>query len=198
MNKFGSEGPFQLTKPSSLKSIDSGMTIRFLRISGEPAKQSDFGIHSEWMTNKSETVEANSTAVAKLITKRLAIPNECLSLVWSRPQDQHVILTIVLTPLSDEDWEMLDAEVEMKHNPACMVCFQPCRDADDDDSREQNCVECIPCFLCDRCRVTTTNGTPKCYLCLGPEDRSFLEEAHSNHMFRLRVLAPQVFGLPEW
>ena len=133
MSKF----VFQITKPSSLKSIDSGMTIRFLRISGEPAKQSDFGIHSEWMTNKSETVEANSTAVAKLITKRLAIPNECLSLVWSRPQDQHVILTIVLTPLSDEDWEMLDAEVEMKHNPACMVCFQPCRDADDDDSREQ-------------------------------------------------------------
>ena len=198
MNKFGSEGPFQLTKPSSLKSIESGMTILFVRMNGGPAKQSDFGIPSERMINKSETVEAISTAVAKLITKRLAIPNECLSLVWSRPQDQHVILTIVLTPLSDHDWEMLSEEAEMKHSPACMVCFQPCHDADDDDSRELNCVECIPCFLCDRCRVTTTNGTPMCYLCLGPEDRSFLEEAHSNHMIRLRVLAPQVFGLPEW
>ena len=193
MNKFGSEGPFQLTKPSSLKSIESGMTILFVRMNGGPAKQSDFGIHSEWMIFQSETVEAISTAVAKLITKRLAIPNECLSLVWSRPQDQHVILTIVLTPLSQEDWEMLSEEARMKQNPGCIVCSQPCHDADDDDSRELNCVACTPCFLCDRCRVITTNGEPLCYLCLGPQDRSFLEETHSNHMLRLRVLAPRIF-----
>ena len=166
------------------------MTIRFVRINGEPANQSDFGIPSEWMTNSCETVDAVSTAVAMLITKHLAIPNECLSLVWSRPQYQHVIVTIVLTPLSEHDWDMLTEEVELKANSACMVCCQPCHDAYGDDTRELNCVACYPCFLCDRCRVTTRNGNPKCYLCLGPEDRSFLEEAHSNHMFRLRVSAP--------
>ena len=66
---------FQLTKPSSLESIDSGMTIRFIKVNGEPAKESDFGIPSEWMTNSCETVDAIRTSVARLITKHLAVPN---------------------------------------------------------------------------------------------------------------------------
>ena len=89
---------FQLTKPISLESIDSGMTIRFIKVNGDPADKSDFGISSEWTTNSCETVDAVITAAGRLITKHLAIPNECLSLVWSKPQDHQVIVTIVLTP----------------------------------------------------------------------------------------------------
>ena len=80
-----------------------------------------------------------------------------------------------------------------------MVCNHPCKDADDDPdpkARERNCVECHPCNLCDGCRVTMANGTSKCYLCLGPEDLSFLEERHSNDIIRLRVLAPDIFSSP--
>ena len=73
-----------------------------------------------------------------------------------------------------------------------MVCCQPCHDADDDDTRELNCVDCEPCFLCDRCRVTTPNGASMCYRWLGPEDRSFLEERHRIHIIRLPVLAPEI------
>ena len=117
---------FQLTKPSSLESIDSGMTIRFIKVNGEPAKESDFGIPSEWMTNSCETVDAVSTAVARLITKHLAIPNECLSLVWSKPQDHHVIVAIVLTPLSEHGWDMLreDADSTGRSAKVSEVCVE--------------------------------------------------------------------------
>ena len=109
---------FHLTKPSSLKSIDAGLTIRFIKVNGEPAKTSDLGIPSEWMTNSCKTVDAVSTAVARLITKHLATQNECLSLVWSRPQDQHVIVVMVLTPLSEHDWEMLREGAYSKEHSA--------------------------------------------------------------------------------
>ena len=69
----------------------------------------NFGISSEWTTNSCDTVDAINTAVARLITRHLRIPKECLSLVWSKPQDHHVVVTIVLTPLSDgvlHDWAM--------------------------------------------------------------------------------------------
>ena len=138
------------------------MTIRFIKVNGEPATESDFGIPSEWMANSCETVDAVSTAVARLITKHSAIPNECLSLVWSKPQDQHVLVAIVLTPLSEHGWDMLREGADSTGRSACMVCWQPCHDADDDDTRELNCVECEPCFLCDRCRVTTPNATSMC------------------------------------
>ena len=189
---------FQLTKPISLESIDSGMTIRFIKVNGDPAEKSDFGISSEWTTSSCETVDAVSTAVARLITRHLRIPNECLSLVWSKPQDQHVHVTIVLTPRSEKSPDYLDVQTGSRGGCNCMVCCHPCKDADDDPNpcraRLRNCVVCNPCSLCARCRVTLPNGTYKCYLCLGPEDLSFLEERHD--IIRLRVLAPDIFSSP--
>ena len=192
MSTFSSKGAFQVTKPGILTSIDSGMTIRFIKVNGEPVRKSDLGIPSEWTTDGCEALDAISTAVAGLITQHLAIPHECLSLVWSRPQERQVLVTIVLNPLSEQDWEMLGSD--SREQSVCQVCFQPCHDADDDNTRELNCVECYPAFLCDRCRVITRNGNPKCYLCLAPGDRSCLEEYHGNQMIRLRVLAPEVFA----
>ena len=158
------------------------------------------GIPSEWMTNSCETVDAASTAVARLITRHLRIPNECLSLVWSKPQDHHVQVTIVLTPRSEESPDYLDVQTGSRGGCNCMVCCHPCKDADDDPNpcraRLRNCVVCNPCSLCARCRVSLPNGTSKCYLCLGPEDLSFLEERHSNDIIRLRVLAPDIFSSP--
>ena len=187
---------FQLTKPISLESIDSGMTIRVMTVNGEPAQASDFGIPSDWLTDSCETVVSLSAGIARQITKHLAIPNECLSLVWSRPQDHTVIVTLVLTPLSDHGWDMLREDAESTGREACMVCWQPCVDADDYLARELNCKECEPCNLCDRCRAITPSGTPICYLCLQPEARSFLEARPSQHRIRLRLLAPDTFSSP--
>ena len=136
----------------------------FIKVNGDPTEKSGFGISSEWTTNSCDTVDAISTAVARLITRHSRIPNECLSLVWSKPQDHHVVVTIVLTPLSDgvlHDWAMQTSPLWGRGGCPCMVCCHPCNDADDDPdpkARERNCVECHPCNLCGRCRVTMANG----------------------------------------
>ena len=44
MSTFSSKGAFQVTKPGILTSIDSGMTIRFIKVNGEPVRTSDLGI----------------------------------------------------------------------------------------------------------------------------------------------------------
>ena len=91
-----------MTKPSNLTSIGPGMTIRFVRVNGEPVRKSELGIPSEWTTGGCEDVVDISISVAGLITKHLALPRECLSLIWSIPQEQLVIVTIVFEPLSNE------------------------------------------------------------------------------------------------
>ena len=64
-----------MTKPGFLTSIDSGMTIRFIKVNGEPVRTSDLGIPAEWTPDGCEAVDAISTAVAGLITQHLAIPH---------------------------------------------------------------------------------------------------------------------------
>ena len=127
---------FQLTKPISLESIDSGMTIRVMTVNGEPA--SEFGLPTVWLTDSCETVVSLSAGIARQITKHLAIPNECVSLVWSKPRDHHVMVAIVMTPLSEHGWDMLREDADSTGRSACMVCWQPCHDADDEGTRELN------------------------------------------------------------
>ena len=155
---------------------------------------SKFGISSEWTTDGIEDVDAISTAVAGLISRHMSIPVDCVSLVWSVPRNQLVIVTIVLIPLSEELWdELSEWSHEAVETPLCQSCFHPCHDADLDNTREANCVECHPCFLCDRCRITMRNGNPKCYLCLSKEDYPFIEEFYSDQIPRMRLLLPDLF-----
>ena len=185
---------FQLTKPISLESIDSGMTIRVMTVNGEPA--SEYGLPTVWLTDSCETVVSLSAGIARRITTHLSIPNQCVSLLWSRPTDHTVIVTAVLTPLSEDGWDMLRKDADSTGRTACMVCWQPCVDADDYEARDLNCVECEPCFLCDRCHVITPSGTPICYMCLQPEARSSLEARPSQHRIRLRLLVPEEDAWP--
>ena len=204
------KGTFQVTKPSSLKTLDPGTTVRFTRIDGEPVETSKFGISSQWTTAGIEDVDAISTAVAGLISRHMSIPVDCVSLVWSVPRNQLVIVTIVLIPLSEElwgayyrvelvpqpDWRGSRCAVfhEAVETPLCQSCFHPCHDADLDNTREANCVECHPCFLCDRCRITMRNGNPKCCLCLTTEDYPFIKEFYSDQIPRMRLLIPGLFA----
>ena len=57
----------------------------------------------------------------------------------------------------------------------CKVCNRACLDADDSNSprhsRDSNCRECQPCYLCPDCRVFLPERRIwKCFLCLGSED----------------------------
>ena len=147
-----------MTKPISLSSIASGSCLRVMTVRGEPA--SEYGLPTVWLTDSCETVVSLSAGIARRITTHLAIPNQCVSLLWSRPTDHTVIVTAVLTPLSEDGWDMLRKDADSTGRTACMVCWQPCVDADGDAARELNCVDCEPCSLCDRCRVITPSGNP--------------------------------------
>ena len=55
----------------------------------------------------------------------------------------------------------------------CCNCWEDCQDADlweqnrsDTLSREDNCEECTPCFLCDLCRVRLLGDRSRCLQCL--------------------------------
>ena len=195
-------GNFQVTKPRDLKILDPKTTVHFLRVSGEPAT-SELGISPTWTTNSIEDVQDISMATAGLISHHMSIPCDCVSLIWGTPLNHQVNVTVVLTPLPDEILEAYH-QASGQYNPGpgrthveqpiCMVCCQYCHDADRDCSREYNCVECFPCFLCDRCSITMENGNPRCYFCLTPEDWPFVKEHYPEDSLRIQLLTPESFG----
>ena len=145
-----SRGTFQITAPVGLTEVRTNTTLRFIKISGESVTNSESGIPSEWKTLNtipySEDIKSISTAVVELVASHLAIPGECVSLIWNKLQDDLMTVTAALIPLVDEDWEKIADETE--DELVCGVCFSPCRDADDDNTREWNCTKCLPCYLC--------------------------------------------------
>ena len=171
---------------------------------------SELGIASEWTAHDGEDVDTISTAAAMLISHQMSIPYDCVSLVWSTPRNLLVTVTIVLIPMSEEvrdayyncplvsqqDWRGSRCAVlcERVAQPLCQACFYPCHDADLDNTRELNCVECYPCFLCDRCRIIMRNGNPKCYLCLTKEDYPYIKEFYSDQILRMQLLIPDIFA----
>jgi hypothetical protein len=81
----------------------------------------------------------------------------------------NLLLARIMKPLSGKKETSL-------HGPYCFICFASCVDADDGFSHtspRQNCVRCLPCFLCPNCKVLV-NGTPVCYHCLEDVDYSGL------------------------
>ena len=184
-------GTFQITAPVGLTEVRANTTIRFIKISGESVTQSETGIPSEWKTIKTEDIKSISTAVVALVASHLAIPGECVPLIWNKLQDDLMTVTVALTPLVDEEWENIADATEGEL--VCGVCFSPCRDADDNDSSRENCTECLPCYLCFRCRICRKDGHPICYQCLKSKDLPYVKEFHPDHMIRLRVLAPGLF-----
>ena len=136
-------GTFQITAPVGLTEVRANTTIRFIKFSGESVTQSETGIPSEWKTIKTEDITPFSTAVVALVASHLAIPGECVPLIWNKLQDDLMTVTVALTPLVDEEWENIADETE--DELVCGVCFSPCRDADDDNARAWNCTKCLPC-----------------------------------------------------
>ena len=68
-----------------------------------------------------------------------------------------------------------DCESLPDTNAKCEVCNRACLDADCSNSphhsRDSNCRECQPCYLCPDCRVFLPERRIwKCFLCLGSED----------------------------
>ena len=88
--------------------------------------------------------------------KRLNVPLLCLKLIWPVPSTE--------LPIGTD-------HIVIKWSTA--PCGDPCEDADlptAERSREENCGQCGPCFLCDGCRIKKPERAPICFLCLHEED----------------------------
>ena len=91
------------------------------------------------------------------------IPHMCIRLEWTQPvciqrpagfeleqSAMHMEATLVLTAIPAE-FDFADFVPD-----TCLVCYEAAIDVDDIDQnlRYANCVRCLPCALCDRCKVT--------------------------------------------
>ena len=118
-----------------------------------------------------EKLQAFKAALHILIAKHLELHEEWVVLWWQRISPNRIRCTYLISK---------PAESIQGDSDVCWICERPCEDADDvwsamnGLSRETNCIECLPCFLCDACRVDL-NGIFKCIGCLERREVENLE-----------------------
>ena len=94
---------------------------------------------------------------------------------------------VILKPLTDE---IHDRYHELHPDECrCFVCTLPCWDADVDGTRESNCVECLPCFLCEDCSYMCEDRRPRCLSCLAPQDAQGYMRQSPGMALRLKLVA---------
>ena len=141
-----------------------------------------------WHTRHSLDVEVASIALQKVIAKKRRVPRRCVSLTWSKIVQnsdglKSVSVEYVLTPLCEY-------ETEDFGDANCFCCDDPCEDADDfpwtSRSREDNCIRCVPCYLCEECRVRIAAG----WCCLYCLELSDVADPWSDEFHRLQYVLP--------
>ena len=141
---------------------------------------------AKWHYREECRTETASLALAISAASTLNVPRQSIHLVWAAletmPPDDSATATspahmanveLVLAPLnlatdSEDDFVSGDEE--------CQCCADPCDDADHTGApraRIDNCVRCLPCFLCVACRVQIPSEGWVCFACLEPAERRF-------------------------
>ena len=171
--------------PLELHTIRAGTDVLLQQLGGSKPETS-----FAWTCSEDCCIDILSVSIWTVLSRRYKLPDQCFKLIWNLPHKAAltctVIVTYVLQPLSDGTWFESDSDANLVQ---CFVCEQPCRDADDDDSRDDNCQRCFPCFLCSDCKLVLPCGAACCYDCLT------VEEIHCvANPFRLQMLRPELFN----
>ena len=142
-----------------------------------------------WPCNEDHGIDVLSMSICTVLCRQHKLPRECFKLIWDHPKSARGICTVsvtyILQPVDDERDGILDDE---STHTQCFVCNQPCRDADIDHSREDNCHRCFPCFLCPYCKILLPSGKQCCYDCLESEEKDLVP-----NQLRLQMLCPRFF-----
>ena len=128
----------------------------------------------ESILSQAQDREVYFLAILTILLRRHYLPHPCISILWHPPQvvhdEIHHVGQMVLQRLSETDHELLSQEL----GDRCQVCCLPCVDADDQGfDRRLNCVRCLPCCVCDTCRINIPEQSDDiscCLLCLEPEE----------------------------
>ena len=155
----------------------------------------------------------------RYILRQIHLPHCCAVIHWrfiTTERSTECIGNLVWQALADDEYAALhphtillgtDNTLAPREEPKCLCCCLPCRDADVDDTRHENCVRCFPCWLCPECKVDMPNepateslcdyapeperpSYPVCFLCLHHDDvQTVLSRMSSLQRLRLRVFA---------
>ena len=79
--------------------------------------------------------------------------------------------------IGDESYERM-GDLRGKTIDYCLVCLDPAVDVDEDKNktREENCIRCYPCSLCDLCKIKIGHS-PVCLWCLEADEIQLLTAA---------------------
>ena len=107
-----------------------------------------------WVLTQDEHMQDVSTLAISLVADMATAPRKCVRIVdmfWPEAADKQTCrLSFLWVPVDDSDSEdLLIGSTDI----ACFICGEVCKDADDTNSRHCNCVRCLPCFLCEQCRI---------------------------------------------
>ena len=172
--------------------FEAGLRLKVYRPSGE--------LVLGWVLPKLMNAEHLRLAVLYRVAAQERIPRCCVAIVWGQPgiyQQGEITAQFVTTTLTQEEsnkWAEYSDESHDEHGlPLCMVCYDPCHDADHPfapRTREDNCIMCTPCFLCEECTVQGLQGR-LCLLCVQdfPNEMAHLP---ADAMTRLRMVDEQV------
>ena len=196
MNIYGSEGPFSLSRPLGLHSLDTGTLISMVQASGNPTSVEAHGLPPHHCVRQNIEIETLCCAFTRLLTKHLMVPDDCISYMWGHVRqtscDKVVIVAVIFNSIQEEVIDKMTTIAEGFAAPLkCFICASPCEDADAPNSthsREENCLECEPCYLCEYCRFSMADGSPKCLFCCGQRDRCYIQEMYPGCELRVRML----------
>ena len=196
MNIYGSEGPFSLSRPLGLHSLDTGTLISMVQLSGNPTSVEAHGLPPHHCVRQNIEIETLCCAFTRLLTKHLMVPDDCISYVWGHVRqtscDKVVIVAVIFNSIQEEVIDKMTTIAEGFAAPLkCFICASPCEDADAPNSthsREENCLECEPCYLCEYCRFSMADGSPKCLFCCDKRDRCYIQEMYPGCELRVRML----------
>ena len=149
MNIYGSEGPFSLSRPLGLHSLDTGTLISMVQLSGNPTSVEAHGLPPHHSVRQNIEIETLCYAFTRLVTKHLMVPDDCISYVWGHVRqtscDKVVTVAVIFNSLQEGVSSILQDDDNWEK---CFICASPCEDADapySTHSREGNCLECNPC-----------------------------------------------------
>ena len=186
-----------------MTSEDCDVLVR--ELSGRPIFSSNVSDCTSFTTYARYVLQELQGAESRKLTLPLEVVEMITSIHWQNPIWQQSVIwnqspsrrqsitgTFVIQALTLKQYETLIEKFELAETDAnCHVCFSSCTDADDvfsNTSRVQNCVRCLPCFLCPYCKVLV-DGTPVCYHCLEDVDFTLLNGLSDVRQKRIAVLA---------
>jgi hypothetical protein len=168
----------EFTHPQSMCSIRAGTTVVLA-----PLGTDESALFIEWTCKDDDNVATLSIAFCMVLSKHFKLPTQCFRLVWdSEVRADTITANYILQELTDEMHE------SMPDHDNCFVCSGPCRDADEDGTRELNCYRCEPCFLCSACKVLLPDGLSCCFVCLLEDEIPLVSDQR-----RLQLLVPEIF-----